>query len=296
MKRLTVSLVLIFLAVASSFAKYSDKKIRIWDGIKAEGVSKWVSSMFLFNPPEESADNANRPAVIICPGGSYHHHGMYNEGKDVARWFNSKGFVAFVLKYRVNGSGFTYPAMMQDLQRAIQLVRENANDFGIDKNNIGIIGFSAGGHLVTWQAENHKRMDLLKEMGIEANVSLTPSWVCAVYPVVSMQDDIYHHWSRWSLFSSDHPTQEQKDMLSLELQVPDEMPPFFLLACHDDPVVKFENSRRLHDAMIEKNIDITFAEYETGGHGFGMLNKKFMKDTHWNERLFDWLIEKGFAN
>ena len=84
-------------------------------------------------------------------------------------------------------------------------------------------------------------------------------------------------------------------MLSLEMQVPDQMPPVYLVACHDDPVVKFENSQRLYNAMKAKKIDVTFAEYEKGGHGFGMLNNAFMKRTHWNEDLYAWLVEKGFA-
>lgn len=297
MKRLFVCVVLFLSVVSLSFAKYSDKKIYIWDGVKAEGITKWDSPMYLFSSTDSQVDSndTKKPAVIICPGGSYHHHGMYNEGRDVANWFNSKGFTAFVLKYRNNGSGHAYPAMMQDLQRAIQFVRENADEYGIDPNKVGIIGFSAGGHLVTWQAEFSKKINHLESVGIKTDISLTPNWVCAVYPVVSMQNDIFHWWSRYCLFGTNSPTQEQKDSQSLEFHVSDDMPPFYLVACHDDPVVKFENSRRLYQAMIEKNIDVTFDEYEKGGHGFGMLNNKFMKENHWNEKLYQWLSKKGFA-
>ncbi|MBQ2552376.1 MAG: alpha/beta hydrolase [Treponema sp.] len=291
MKKIFTFVFLIFTVVSLSFA-YGDKKIYIWDGVKADGVYKTVTPMYLFKAKNTEGKT---PAVIICPGGSYHHHGMYNEGSDVAKWFTSKGFTAFVLKYRTNAWGYTYPAIMQDLQRAIQLVRENADEYGIDAANLGIIGFSAGGHLVAWQAEHYARINLLEDMGIHTEVSLEPSWVCPVYPVVSMQDDIYHHWSRFCLTGTTKPTQEKKDMLSLELQVPDKMPPVYLVACHDDNVVNFENSARLYKAMKAKNIDVTFAEYEKGGHGFGMLNNKFMKEQHWNESLYEWLKQKGFA-
>ena len=294
-KKLIASIFMIFTSIALTFA-YGDKKILIWDGVQAEGVHKNSTKMFMFAPKDgQKIFEDKTPAVIICPGGSYHHHGMYNEGSDVAKWFNSKGFTAFVLEYRTSWFGHQYPAMMKDIQRAIQIVRERADEYGIEANNLGIIGFSAGGHLVTWQAEYWSRTNFLSEMGISTNVSLRPDWVCPVYPVVSMQDDIYHSWSRFSLFWTKNPSQEQKDMLSLEMQVPDQMPPVSLVACHDDPVVKFENSQRLYNAMKAKNIDVTFAEYEKGGHGFGMLNNAFMKRTHWNEDLYAWLVQKGFA-
>ncbi|MBR6154491.1 MAG: alpha/beta hydrolase [Treponema sp.] len=293
MKKIFISVFLVFAASIFVFA-YGDKKIDIWDGIQIELPSGRPVNMFLFKADTDSSSGPT-PAVIILPGGSYHHHGMYNEGKRVAKWFNSKGFNAFVLRYRVSAAGYHYPAMMEDVQRAIQLVREGALEYNIDPNKLGLIGFSAGGHLAAWQAEFCNRTNFLSDLGINVKVSLEPNWVCPVYPVVSMQDDIYHAWSRWSLLRTKTPTQEQKDMLSLELQVPDKMPPVYLVACHDDKVVKFENSQRLYNAIKAKGHDITFAEYEKGGHGFGMNNNKFLKRTHWNEDLYNWIVEKGFA-
>lgn len=293
MKKTILAAFLVFAAALFGFA-YGDKTISIWDGIKIDLPSGRPVNMYLFNT-DKSAENALTPAVIILPGGSYHHHGMNNEGKSVAKWFNSKGFTAFVLRYRISAAGYKYPDMMRDLQRAIQLVRENADKYKIDPDSLGLIGFSAGGHLAAWQAEYCNRLNLLSDVEINTKVSLEPDWICSVYPVVSMQDDIYHAWSRWSLLRTKKPTQEQKDMLSLELQVPDKMPPVYLVACHDDHVVKFENSQRLYNAIKEKGHDITFAEYEKGGHGFGMNNNKFMKRTHWNEDLYSWLEQRGFT-
>lgn len=284
---LTLSITLMgFLCFAKD--KNCTEEISIWKDV--QGMEKEKTKMYLYQVESSEAT----PVVIICPGGSYHHHGMSNEGRYPARWFNSKGVTAFILKYRVSGQGYHYPAMMQDIQRAIQLVRENAEKYNIDTEKLGLIGFSAGGHLVAWAGEEGRRTNELEKIGIHTDVSLSPNWVAPIYPVVSMQDDIYHHWSRKSLLGTKKPSQEIKDRFSLELQVPNDMPPVYLVACHDDPKVMFENSKRFYEALIVKNVNVKFAEYEKGGHGFGMLEKDFMKRTHWNEDLAKWLQELDF--
>ena len=272
------------------FAKES-QKIKLWKDVK--GLKHEIAYLHYYKA-QKTNNSEKSPAVIICPGGSYHHLGLKNEGETSALWFASNGTEAFVLEYRVAVWRRHYPAMMQDVQRAIQLLRENAELYNIDTDKIGLIGYSAGGHLVTWAAEFAERTDELLKMGISHEVSLKPNWIAPIYPVVSMQDDIYHHWSRKSLLHTKKPTQAQKDLFSLELQVSDDMPPVYLLACRDDPVVLFENSERLYKTMAEKNVDITFKIYDEGGHGFGMENKDFMKQTHWNEELKQWLIERNF--
>lgn len=282
----------VFLLLASVFQLSAKEsvKIRIWRGV--DGMKR--EKAYLHYYAAKNPNSEKTPAVIICPGGSYHHLGLSNEGKYPARWFSSKGVASFVLEYRVAVWRRHYPSMMQDVQRAIQLLRENASDYGIDAENIGLIGFSAGGHLVTWAAEFAERTNELEKIGVHTKVSLKPNWIAPVYPVVSMQDDIYHHWSRKSLLNTKKPSQEQKDLFSLELQVPENMPPVYLVACRDDPVVMFENSERLYEALKAKNADVTFRSYDEGGHGFGMLEKDFMKKTHWNEELASWLESRGF--
>src|SRR5574344_1510705 len=137
-----------------TFAK-SGKPIKIWNGISSmENENTILYAHF----PSDKIENRHS-AVIICPGGSYHHLGLYNEGHKSAQWFSSKGVTAFTLRYRVAEAGYHYPAMLQDLQRAIQFVREKATEYNIDENKIGIIGYSAGGHLVTmggasWQSHD----------------------------------------------------------------------------------------------------------------------------------------------
>ena len=261
------------------------RMIPLWKGVK--NMRRADSVMFMSKPK-----NANGAALIICPGGSYHHLGMYNEGHCTAKYFNSLGVTTFVLRYRVARANWHHPAQLQDIQRAIQLVRENAHAYGIDMHKVGAIGFSAGGHLVTMAGAFARTDNELEKIGIQTRVSLRPDFVVPIYPVVSMRDDIANIWSRKSLLHKDM-SDERKEKFSMEKQIPADMPPTYIVACRDDNVVKFVNSELLFDALNEQGVPCRFVAYNTGGHGFGMLNNAFMKAYHWNEDLRTWLVEIG---
>ena len=280
------------LVLFSITATAQDATIYLWRNIK--GMEKQPSVMFMHKPSEDVVNT--HTAVIVCPGGSYHHLGLKGEGNTTATWFAENGVTAFVLKYRTAESFYHHPAMLQDIQRAIQLVRENADNWDIDPNKVGVIGFSAGGHLVTMAGEFWQTHDEIAKLGIEYQVSLRPDFVIPVYPVVSMQDDIAHRWSRNSLLGKGkkNQTQERKDEFSLELNVPADMPPTYVVVCDDDPIVIPENSLRLYAALQDANIPSRLARYGWGKHGFGMKNNAFMKEFHWNEELREWLVELGF--
>ena len=287
MKKILLSLIFVF---GCLFCYSQDKTIYLWRNVK--GMEKQPSVMYMHEPKE----NKTKTAVIVCPGGSYHHLGLYNEGYCSAKWFSENGITAFMLKYRTNESLYNHPAMLEDIQRAIQIVRENAAEFGIDASKVGVIGYSAGGHLVTMAGEFGERFNELEKLGIETAVSLRPDFVMPIYPVVSMQDDISHKWSRRSLLGKNQ-TQERKDLFSMELQVPDNMPPTYIVVCKDDNVVDYNNSLRLYDALLEKNInDCELHVYEWGKHGFGMLNGPFMKEFKWNEPLLEWIKKIGMLD
>ena len=306
-------------------AKDYEKKIYLWDGVPKMETQKRDTILYYCPPKDEAsdenissqnADSRSLPAVIICPGGSYHHLGMSHEGFASARWFSSQGFAAFVLQYRVAYNCHHYPDQLEDIQMAIVYIREHAADFNIDKNKIGAIGYSAGGHLVTMAGEFATSHNELPKLGIETNESVRPDFVMPIYPVVTMQDDIGHKWSRRSLlghqwsepkatmgwrpwnFWGHAYSQSLKDEFSMELNVPDDMPPTFILACEDDPVVIYENSLRLEKALSDKNIPHLFVSYPKGGHGFGMKeNSDIMKESHWNdEKLLPWIREIGVIN
>lgn len=292
MKKILTALAATLFFCASVLAQ--DATIYLWRNVK--GMEKQPSVMFMHKAA--STASHTRTAVIVCPGGSYHHLGLKSEGNTTATWFAENGVTAFVLKYRTAESLYHYPAMLQDIQRAIQLVRENADAWDIDPDKVGVIGFSAGGHLVTMAGEFWQTHDEIAKLGIQTNVSLRPDFVIPVYPVVSMQDDIAHRWSRNSLLGKGkkNQTQARKDEFSMELNVPADMPPTYVVVCDDDPVVIPENSLRLYDALQAAGIPSRLARYPWGKHGFGMKDNAFMKEFHYNETLREWLVELGFMN
>ncbi|MFC2281876.1 MAG: alpha/beta hydrolase [Treponema socranskii subsp. buccale] len=285
MRRARTVWTVLFIVFSALPLSASRRAVFLWQGVRS--MKNCDSVMFMSRP-----ENANGAALIICPGGSYHHLGMYNEGHCTAKRFNALGVTTFVLRYRVAQGGAHHPAQLEDIQRAIQLVRENARDYGIDPGRVGAIGFSAGGHLVTMAGAFAESGNELAKLGIDVKVSLRPDCVMAIYPVVSMRDDIANKWSRKSLLGK-NMSEERKERFSMEKQIPPTMPPTYILACRDDPVVKFENSRLLYASLKAKHIPCRFAQYETGGHGFGMLEGAFMKKTHWNEDIEAWLKENG---
>ena len=290
MKKIFTALALSIFFCTAALAQ--DATIYLWRNVK--GMEKQPSVMFM----HKASDTAplTRTAVIVCPGGSYHHLGLKSEGNTTTTWFAENGVTAFVLKYRTAESLYHHPAMLQDIQRAIQLVRENAENWDIDPAKVGVIGFSAGGHLVTMAGEFWQTHNEIEKLGIQTNVSLRPDFVIPVYPVVSMQDDIAHHWSRNSLLGkgAKNQTQARKDEFSMELNVPADMPPTYVVVCDDDPVVIPENSLRLYDALQAAGIPSKLARYPWGKHGFGMKDNDFMKEFHYNQPLKEWLVELGF--
>ena len=290
MKKIFAAITVLVIFSLSAFAQ--DKTIWLWRNVK--GMEKQPSVMFMHKPKTDAPQT--HTAVIVCPGGSYHHLGLKGEGNTTANWFAENGVTAFVLKYRTAESFYHHPAMLQDIQRAIQLVRENADEWDIDPDKVGIIGFSAGGHLVTMAGEFWQTHNEIEKLGIQTNVSLRPDFVIPVYPVVTMQDDIAHRWSRNSLLGKGrkNQTQERKDEFSMELNVPSDMPPTYVVVCDDDPIVIPENSLRLYDALNAANIPCRLARYPWGGHGFGMKDNTFMKEFHWNESLKEWLVDLGY--
>ena len=276
---------LLLLLMFVSVQMYAQKDIvYIWKNCGNDSMSTMKSRLYVFEPADSLRTDVS---AIICPGGSYHHLGINKEGYEIAKMLNSKGITAFVLRYRVSSHGYHYPAMMEDIQRSIQLVRQNADKYKIDSGKLGLIGFSAGGHLVVWAAENYDN-DCLKKININNTQNLCPYFVAVVYPVISMQDDIAHVKSRKNLFNNNIDN-KLKDVMSLELHVTSEMPPFFIVACKDDQKVNCLNSVRLNDALKKKGINSVLQLYDKGGHGFGIRRKLGGDAALWYVNFLDWL-------
>lgn len=233
--------------------------------------------------------NANGKAVIICPGGGYHYVVYDWEGTDIAKWYNSKGITAFVLKYRLPNSKsikMSYEAPLQDAQRAIRIVRSQSEKWHINPNKIGIMGFSAGGHLASTLGTQFDKPNNFNETAIDS-VSARPDFMALIYPVVTMKADYTHSGSRNNLLDK-NPSESLINQYSNELQVTEKTPPTFILHAQDDKAVPIENSLNLYKALKDKNVKTEMHIYPEGGHGFGLALEKGYLQT-WTDRLFDWL-------
>ena len=225
-------------------------------------------------------DEEQRPAVLICPGGGYSHLAMKKEGFDVARWFNEQGFHAFVLKYRLpnpKASDKQSLVALSDSKRALQLMHENASKWKIDTSRIGIMGFSAGGHLAASTST----------LKVEEIDDVFPDFSILIYPVISMRKQLTHMGSRKNLLGQ-YPDAESIALFSTERQINQNTPITFLVHSSDDEVVIPENSILYYQSLLQKGIDAELHLYQYGGHGYGMLPDKGYLST-WPGRLADWL-------
>jgi len=232
------------------------------------------------------ADKPNGRAVIICPGGSYAILAFDKEGTRVAEEFNKWGVTAFVLKYRLPDDTINVDkslAPLQDAQQAIRFVRENAKEFGVDRNKIGIMGFSAGGHLASTTATH---FNMKADASNNDTTSARPDFAVLIYPVITFDSSFGHKGSRVNLIGA-NPTKEKIDLYSNELQVTSATPPTFLIHAEDDATVPVENSIRFYQACVKNKVPAEMHIYPKGGHGFGMYNKT--TDDSWMERLRSWM-------
>jgi len=234
-------------------------------------------------------EKANGTAVIICPGGGYAGLSMDNEGWSIAKAFNQIGVTAFVLKYRLPSDSIMIDKTigpLQDAQRAIQMVRENAAKWNINPNKVGIIGFSAGGHLASTAITHFDKVVIANA----DNISVRPDFGILLYPVISFGPEA-HVGSRENLIGK-NPTQSQIDYYSNEKQVTANTPPTFLVQAEDDDVVPVENSLMFYDALLKNKVKAEMHIYPAGGHGFGLHNKT-TKD-YWFDRLTNWMDANGW--
>ena len=293
MKRAAAILTMI-IAIAT-LAMAQPQVIRIWHGTQ---VDKEDVTLTAYVPEHPSGGTA----VIVCPGGSYHWLDLGTEGHDVARRLNEHGITAFVLKYRVAGiaafvthyrvagGGNRFPHMLQDLQRSIQLVRANAQYYNIDPGRIGVMGFSAGGHMALMAAvfgnENY-----IERLGITTTVPLAPDFIAPIYPVVSMTAACTHGRSRRGIMGENRLSDVQlRSMLSMELQASKIKCPVFLVNCVDDPIVDYHNSVLMDSAMTACGVEHQYLQFATGGHGFGATPTKTSPEAAtWFDTFLQWI-------
>ncbi len=218
-------------------------------------------------------DKNTGAAIVVCPGGGYNALAWDHEGEQVARWLNDLGVTAAVLKYRVprrpgSPKDQPPPQALMDAQRALSLVRSHANDWSVDASRVGILGFSAGGHLAAWAATNpdprtYSPVDAADTFGSR------PDFVVLIYPGGLLKGD----------------------QLSPEIHVTSQTPPTFFAHANDDPVPP-QGSARLYLAMKEAGVPAELHIYNSGGHGFGMRASPH-PSSHWSDRCAEWLADRG---
>ena len=241
----------------------------------------------IYLPDKEKSSGA---AVVICPGGGYGVVVFNAEGVRTAEEFAKNGVAAFVLKYRLPNDTTMIDKKigpLQDAQQAIKIVRDNAAKWDIDKNKIGIMGFSAGGHLASTEATHFDKAYIENDSG----TSLRPDFQILVYPVISMQDTLTHAGSKLNLLG-ENPSQEITELFSNELQVDENTPQAYITHAGDDVVVNVDNSIIYYEALRHHKVPAEMHIYPKGNHGFVL----FQPTEEWMKPIFKWLKHSKLIN
>ncbi len=233
--------------------------------------------------------NSNGQAVVICPGGGYWILAYDWEGIDIARWLNSKGVTAIVLKYRLPSSNNNiepHKTPLLDAQRAIRIVRHHAAQWNIDPTQVGIMGFSAGGHLASTLSTHYDRGNPQSPDPVERH-SCRPDFSILMYPVISSDPEIWHQGSFRALLG-ENSTKAMLDYYSNEKQVTSDTPPAILIHSADDKAVPVQNSIRYYEALLRNNVPAEMHLFPKGGHGYGLaLDKGYLAS--WTDMVANWL-------
>ncbi len=254
----------------------------------------WIKLRFITKPAIQvypaPVDKNTGTAVVVCPGGGYYGVSFINEGIEVAEWLNGLGISAIVLHYRLPDDAIMKDksiAPLQDGQEAIRMVRRHAKEWGIDSHKIGIMGFSAGGHLAS-TVSTHFDEKVYESID---TISARPDFSLLIYPVISMNSSITHQGSRVNLLGN-NPSPEMVKHFSNELQITDKTPSTFMVHSMDDGTVPVENSIEYALALKKNKIPCELHIYEHGGHGYG-LGKYGGTVSTWTEACSKWLKVRG---
>jgi acetyl esterase/lipase len=234
-------------------------------------------------------DSAATPAIVICPGGGYGHLALDHEGHQIAAWLNSIGVTGVILEYRHRGKGYGHPAPLQDVQRALRLVRHHASDWHVEPSKVGVIGFSAGGHLASSVSVHYDGGDATATDAIERQ-PCRPDFSVLCYAVLGFGQPFTHKGSQRNLLGK-QPTAELVAKMSSDRQVTAKTPPAFLWHTTADGVVPPENSIAYYLALRKHKVPCEMHLFEKGRHGIG-LGKGYAAEK-WPELCQRWLITRG---
>jgi acetyl esterase/lipase len=289
MKNFSIILFLALVFISMSNISAQNTPTPLWPDGAPGAVGKLPEDTPTLTAYPAPKDKATGAAVIVFPGGGYSHLSEIKEGSDVAAMFNKLGITAFVLKYRL-GMRYHAPTQLQDAARAVRIVRSKATEYGIDANKIGVLGFSAGGHLAATIA-THFDVGKADDKDPIERVSSRPDLLMLIYPVITMGD--FTHAGSKKYLLGDTPTPEQIKNYSNELLVTKDTPPTFLVHAMTDPGVPVENSMLFAEALRKAKVPFEIHIYEQGPHGFGLAPANPYLAS-WVDRCADWLRVHNF--
>jgi acetyl esterase/lipase len=258
------------------------------NGINTRFEKVTSPALFPYLPPKESATGT---AVLICPGGGYGALAFNHEGHAVAQWLNDNGIAGIILKYRLPSDLIMKDKTvgpLQDAQEAIRIIRRNASKWNIDPNKIGVLGFSAGGHLASTLSTHYAE----KVYEPKDTVSAKPNFSLLIYPVITMDSSFTHMGSRRNLIGA-RPSAEDIKRFSNELQVNEKTPPAFMVHSADDKAVPIKNSIVYFEQLVKYGIPSELHIFQKGGHGYGLGGGKDTQSS-WPELCIKWLKASGF--
>lgn len=264
--------------------------IRLWNEDAPNALGKESTDIPEIKPFPAAKDKATGAAILVLPGGGYGHLSDIKEGSAVAEWLNSLGISAFVLRYRL-GLKYGQPNQLLDAARALRTIRARAKEWNLDEKRIGILGFSAGGHLASTLSTHFDSGKSDAEDGIE-RFSSRPDLQILIYPVVTM-GEFTHQGSKKNLLG-ENPPAELIQKFSNELQVTKDTPPAFLVHTMTDTAVPVENSLQFVAALRKNGVPFELHLYEQGPHGFGLAPTNSYLNS-WTERCADWLRLHNFV-
>lgn len=304
MKRLKNITIILLLMGFQTTMKAQTQEIEIWnDGVPdaitaanyAEKYEEAIGKMCKVTHPKLTVfvpENPNGTSVVICPGGGYAYLSIKKEGYDTAKWFNSIGITAFVLKYRLPSDEIMKDKSigpLQDAQEAVRYIRRNAKKWNLHTDKIGVLGYSAGGHLAASLSTKYDEVIYT----LTDSVSAKPDFSLLIYPVLSMKDGITHKGSKNKLLGKD-ASDEMKNSFSTEDLVDAQTPPTFLLHALDDKGVPAENSINYFLALQKHRVISEIHLYQNSGHGFGLGKEGTSR--FWTKHCENWLRTNQFIN
>ncbi len=292
--RLSIMLVLILLGTASEACAERKKVV-----LTGEEIALWPQGVPLATSAEGEAHvpvvykylpkQPTGTAIVVCPGGGYGGLALDHEGEQVAQWLNANGIAAFVLRYR-HAPLYKHPVPRMDVQRAIRTVRHNAKEWGVNPERIGVLGFSAGGHLTATAATQFHAQDPAAGDAIDEE-SARPDFAAPIYPVITMRESWGHMGSRNNLLGPE-PPQALMEEMSMETQVTKETPPIFIAFTTDDQVVPVKNGLAFYEACVANRVPVEMHLFETGRHGLG-LGLQDLPFKQWPDLFLAWLKNRG---